>query len=55
MRVRLGSFVPRKPTADLLLPRPRAELLAFWPNRRGSILVLEPTKLAPDGAAHAQL
>jgi hypothetical protein len=50
-----SSFVPRKPTADLLLPRPRAELLAFWPNRRGSILVLEPTKLAPDGAAHAQL
>jgi hypothetical protein len=30
-------------------------LLAFWPNRRGSTLVLEPTKLAPDGGAHAQL
>jgi hypothetical protein len=50
-----SSFVPRKPTADLLLPRPRAELLAFWPKRRGSTPVLERTKLAPDGGAHAQL
>jgi hypothetical protein len=32
----------------------RAELLAFWPKRRGSTLVLERTKLAPDGGAHAQ-
>lgn len=48
-----SSFVPRKPTADLLLPRPRAELLAFWPKRRGSTLVLERTKLVPDGGAHA--
>jgi hypothetical protein len=49
-----SSFVPRKPTADLLLPRPRRNLLAFWPNHRGSTLLLERTKLAPDGGAHAQ-
>jgi hypothetical protein len=35
------SCVPRKPTADFLLLGPPSELLAFWPNRRGSTLVLE--------------